>query len=182
MHLPARHTPNSNEAVNSWISFITGHCSEWAPHWISVSCSCPPHLPLPSLPCTAAAGSFKRKMLFLSGFFSCLATSTYFRGQMCHLTVVETTWFPKVGTWHRKGEEQMFIDFIAKCNYPWFWTLHTTHSSKCKATGSALCVLVSILGAPPDLTCAVHTATPQHSKQQPSEMWGARRITPHTAK
>lgn len=40
MHLPARHTPNSNEAVNSWISFITGPCSEWAPHWISISCSC----------------------------------------------------------------------------------------------------------------------------------------------
>lgn len=76
MHLPARHTPNSNEAVNSWISFMTGHCSVWAPQWISISCSCH-HVSLSScLPCTAAAGSFKRKMLSLRGFFSCLATST----------------------------------------------------------------------------------------------------------
>lgn len=130
----------------------------------------PPRLPLSCLPCTAAVGSFKRKMLFLRGFFSCLATSTQFRGQMCYLTVVETTRFPKVGTWHRKGEEQMFIDFIAKCNYPRFRMLHTTYSSQCKAKGSALCVLVGTLGAPPDLTCIVHTATFQHSKQQSSEM------------
>lgn len=88
---------------------------------------------------------------------------------MCYLTVVEKTWTPEVGTWHRKEEEQMFIDFIAKYNYPHFWTLHTTYSRKRKTMGSALCVLVDILGVPPDLTYIFWTATFQHCKQQPSE-------------
>lgn len=145
-------------------------------------CSCH-HLCIPFLlSAWMLLAAFKRKTLFSRDSFSCLATSTYFRGQMCYLTVVETTWTPEVGTWQRKEEEQMFIDFTAKHNCPQFSTLHTIYSCKYKTLGSNLCVLVDILGVPPDLTCIFHTATFQHCKQQPSEIWGAQTNAPHRAK
>lgn len=47
---------------------------------------------------------------------------------------------------------------------------------------SALCVLVDVLGVPPDLTYTFRTATSQRCKQQPSEMRGERRTASHTVK